>query len=252
MPAHRAPSPRPRIALLLALLALSACKVPMNWFGRRPPPPTPKATTWETDTEAGAKAYQEGRLEDAERRLEVARERAATGGGNDLALAASLSNLAVVRRAQGDVSSAIALQKEALTIREQQLGAENLEVASTLNSLAALYALQDEYKEAEPLLIRALQIREHKLGADNRYTAESVNNLALLYAADGRYADAEPLYKRAIAIFEERQRPIELATTLDNYAALLAETNRPKEAAEMEKRAAEVRATNLRSGTVAK
>jgi tetratricopeptide (TPR) repeat protein len=237
---------RPAAPTISAVCLLAGCTVPVDWFGRRPAPapPPPKSTTWEADTEAGAKAYEEGRLEDAERRLELARERAASGSGDDLALAASLSNLALVRRAQGDTAGAIELQKEALAIRERVLGPDHLEVAATLNSLAALYAIRDEYAAAEPLLTRVLAIREQSLGAEDRRTAESLNNLALLYAAEGRHADAEPLYQRAIAIFERRQRPVELATTLDNYAALLAETERAAEAEEMEKRAQDVRATH--------
>src|SRR5262245_61966487 len=231
-------------ALLATLCLVLGCKVPVDWFGRREPPPSPTPTTWESDTAAGAQALQEGRLEEAERRLEVAREHAASGSGNDLTVAASLSNLAVVRRAQGDTAAAIDLQREALAIRERTLGSESPEVASTLTSLAALYAQRDDYAAAEPLLTRALAIREKALGADDRRTAESLNNLALLYAAEGRHADAEPLYQRAIAIFEQRQRPVELATTLENYAALLADTGRASEAEAMEKRAQELRATS--------
>ena len=106
------------------------------------------------------------------------------------------------------------------------LGPDHPDVATTLNSLAALYAARDDYAAAEPLLTRALAIREQALGADDRFTAQSVNNLALLYAAQGRYADAEPLYQRAVAIFEQRKDQAELATTLENYAALLDETGR--------------------------
>jgi tetratricopeptide (TPR) repeat protein len=227
---------------VLALCLLSGCTLPVDVFGgRRAPPAPPKSASWESDTEAGAEAFEEGRLEDAEQRLEVARERAASGTEDELAVAASLSNLAIVRRAQGDIAGAIQLQQEALTIRETALGPNHLEVAATLNSLGGLYAVRDDYSAAEPLLIRALAIREQSAGPDDRRTAESVNNLALLYAAQGRHADAEPLYQRAIAIFEQRQRPVELATTLENYAASLADSGRADEAADIERRARALR-----------
>lgn len=230
-------------AALLSLCLFAGCRVPVDWFGRPPsaPTPTPTPTTWEKDTAAGAKALEEGHLEDAERRLEVAREHAASGTGNDLEVAASLSNLAVVRRRQDDLEGAIDLQQQALAIRERVLGAESPEVASTLNSLGGLYALREDYTAAEPLLKRALAIREKVYGADDRHTAESLNNLALLYAAAGRASEAEPLYERSIAAFEKLQRPVELATTLDNYAALLSETGRAAEAEKMEQRAKELR-----------
>jgi tetratricopeptide (TPR) repeat protein len=241
MVSYRMLAPRAAAVLLLALLA--GCTVPVNWFGRRSPPPTPRATTWETDTAAGAEALAAGNLDEAERRLEVARERAASGTGNDRAVAASLSNLAIVRRAQGDTAGALAVQQEALSIREHALGPDHPEVAATLNSLAGLHAAGDDYAAAEPLLTRALAIREQALGADDRYTAQSLNNLALLYAAEGRYADAEPLYQRAIAIFEQRKDSGDLATALENYAALLDETGRSDDARQIEARARAARAT---------
>jgi tetratricopeptide (TPR) repeat protein len=232
---------RAMIGVAIAI-SVAGCSVPFNVFGRKPPPPKPPAS-WETDTAAGAKAYQEGRLDDAERRLEVARERAAAGKGDDLELAASLSNLALVRRAQGDLAAAIDLQQQALALREKVLGPEHPDVASTLNSLAALYDARDDYTAAEPLLRRALTIREKALGPDDRRTAQSMNNLALLYAAQGRYAEAEPLYQRAIAVFEQRQDTAALATTLENYAALLEETGRAGDAAQIESRARDLAAT---------
>jgi tetratricopeptide (TPR) repeat protein len=239
---------RPPVPALLLLTLAAGCTVPFNWFGRKPPPPTPRPTSWESDTAAGAKAFQEGRLEEAERRLEVAREHAASGKDNDLEIAASLVNLAVVRRAQGDIPGAIELQKEALSIREAKLGIDHPDVASSLNSLAALYGAQDDYAAAAPLLLRALAIREKALGPDDRRTAQSLNNLALLYAAQGRYADAEPLYQRAVAVFERRTEPTALATVLENYAALLEETGRADAAREMEARAQNLRAAAAQPG----
>jgi tetratricopeptide (TPR) repeat protein len=240
-----------RVALVLAPAALLAgCTVPFNWFGQRPPPPAPpKTTSWESDTEAGAKAFQEGRLEEAERSLELARERAAIGKANDVEVADSLVNLAVVHRAQGDTAGALELQKEALAVREKALGPDHPDVAASLNSIAALYSAQDDYAAAEPLLIRALAIREKALGADDRYTAQSLNNLALLHAAQGRYAQAEPLYQRATAIFEQQKRSRELATVLENYAALLDETGRADEAKQMDARAQALSAAAQPGGT---
>jgi len=237
--------------LLVLLAALSGCTLPFNWFGKPPPRPNPPAkATWEGDTAAGAQALQEGRLEEAERRLEVARERATSDGASQLTVAASLTNLAVVRRAQGDTAGALELQKQALAIREKALGPDHPDVATNLNSLAGLYGARDDYAAAEPLLQRALAIREKALGADDRYTAQSLNNLALLYAAEGRYDEAEPLYQRAVAIFEHAPST-ELATALENYAALLDDTGRSEQAAQMQTRANAVRAADVRKPSAA-
>jgi tetratricopeptide (TPR) repeat protein len=228
---------------LLALLA--GCSVPVDFSGRHRPLATPKATTWENDTTEGARAFEEGRYQEAEDRLELARERAASGTGNDLAVAASLSNLALVRRARGDLRGAIEAQQEALTIRERVEGPDHPDVATTLNSLGGLYAARDDYAAAAPLLSRALDIRQRVLGADDRYTAQSANNLALLYAAQQRYGEAEPLYRRAITVFERRNDSAELATTLENYAAMLADVGRTTEAEEVERRARGLRAVQV-------
>lgn len=230
-----------RALVLLSLVLVAGCTVPFNVFGRKPSAPPP-AGSWEGDTAAADAAYRAGRLDEAEQRLEVARERA-VGTAPDLELAASLANLAVVRRAQGDLGTAIDLQQQALALREQALGPMHPDVASTLNSIAALHAAGDDYDAAEPLLVRALAIREGALGRDDPQTAKSMNNLALLYAAQGRYAEAEPLYQRAIAIFEQHHEELQLATTVENYAALLEETGRSSDAAAMEERARALRAT---------
>ncbi len=72
----------------------------------------------------------------------------------------------------------------------------------------------------------------------------SLNNLAALYYAQSHYAQAEPLYKRSLAIREKAlgAEPPYVAASLENYAALLRETGRPKKAAKMEGRAKSIRA----------
>ncbi len=66
----------------------------------------------------------------------------------------------------------------------------------------------------------------------------------VLYKTQGRYAEAEPLLKRALAIREKTLGPEHprVATTLENYAALLRKTGRTTEAAKLEARAKAIRA----------
>ena len=70
-----------------------------------------------------------------------------------------------------------------------------------------------------------------------------LNNLALLYDDQGHYAEAEPLFKRPLAIMEKALGPNHphVATTLENYAALLRETGRTAKADKMEARAKAIR-----------
>jgi tetratricopeptide (TPR) repeat protein len=82
--------------------------------------------------------------------------------------------------------------------------------------------------------------------------AQSLNNLALLYKAQSRYADAEPLYQRALGIFEKNPGPEhpDVATSLENYAALLRDTGRGTEAEELEARAKAIRAKHAKENPV--
>ncbi len=97
-------------------------------------------------------------------------------------------------------------------------------------------------------LLRLLDLAEaRQIGAlDGPWALpkNSLNNLAELYRALGNYADAEPLYRRSVAIWEMALGPEHphVAQGLDNYAALLRETGRADEAAEMEARARAIRA----------
>ena len=78
--------------------------------------------------------------------------------------------------------------------------------------------------------------------------AQILNNLAELYHSQGKYAEAEPLQKRALVIWEKALGPEHprVATSLENYAALLRETGRSGEATMMELRAKAIRAKHAR------
>ena len=76
--------------------------------------------------------------------------------------------------------------------------------------------------------------------------ATSVNNLAgAVLRAGGDTSEAEPLYHRSLAIWGKKSLDADhpnLATTLENLAALLEHTGRPDEAALLKSRAAAIRA----------
>ncbi len=69
-----------------------------------------------------------------------------------------------------------------------------------------------------------------------------------MYDDQGRYAEAEPLYKRALAIVEKALGPEhpDLATSLENYAALLRKTGHATLATKMEARAKAIRAKHAK------
>jgi len=201
------------------------------------------AVTWQSEDGAPSQTTDASR-EDTERQLLAELRDAEAKGADDLALADTLYNLAILRRQQGQLDEAEQLYRRALTIREQHQGPNHPDVATVLNNLAALEAALGHYDAARPLLERALSIRQTALGGDHVLTAESLNNLALLNAAQGNAGDAEPLYNDAVAILEkkgDRQRGA-LERVLDNYAALLYDTGRDAEAKKIEARALGLRA----------
>jgi tetratricopeptide (TPR) repeat protein len=223
-------SMRPRFApLLLLLAACSTVKETARKVDWQSPPPGPPGH------EARSGDQSEPRLEALGAPARPAPPPA------ELAQAAALTDQANAQRDAGNLPGAIESLREALTLREAALGADAPDVASTLTSLAGLYAAGDDYDAAEPLLRRALAIREKVYGADDRRTALSRNNLALLLAAEGRSAEAEMLYLQAIAVLQDTNS-VDLATVLENYAALLADTGRAQEAEATEKRAKLIRA----------
>jgi tetratricopeptide (TPR) repeat protein len=79
---------------------------------------------------------------------------------------------------------------------------QNLREADSLNKKVMELYNAGKYAEAIPLAQRTLSIREQELGPDAPDLASSLENLAALYSTQDRYADAEPLYKRSLAIRE--------------------------------------------------
>ena len=229
-------SPRPRHIFVLPLLILSGCatsprlgkdegRAAIVWdHPDVAPPATPAASP------------------DAERQLLAELEEAERTEGDPLTLADSLYRLAILRRQQGESAEAEQLYRRALEIRERQQGPDHPDVAIVLNNLGVLQATEGDSDAAQALLERALSIRVAALGEDNVSTAQSLSNLALLHAARGDATAAEPLYRRSLAVLEKAEaegdsHPADLGRVLENYAALLHETGREAEAAELEARA---------------
>jgi tetratricopeptide (TPR) repeat protein len=115
------------------------------------------------------------------------------------------------------------LLREALSIREKQLGLDHPDTAQSLNNLAGLLRAQGDDAGARPLFERALAIREKVLGPEDHQTATSLNNLADLLRFQGDLAGARPVCERALAIREKVLGPEhpDTAISLSNLASLL-------------------------------
>jgi tetratricopeptide (TPR) repeat protein len=156
-------------------------------------------------------------------------------------LAATLNNLANLRKAQKNYLAARQLLQRALAIRERTLGPEHPDVAWSVGDLGVLMREQGDYTGAEGQFRRALAIFERTDQQDG--VAWTLNDLGLLNQRRGDAATAESYYQRAIETFESKvsKSHPDLAEFLDNYAALLRQTGRASEAEPLAKRAASIR-----------
>ncbi len=196
-------------------------------------------TLWQTWREGGLKALQDGRLQEAERLLIAALEQAEKYGTEDLRVADAANDLAVVYATAGRTAEAELLFHRALLIGEKGLGADHPGVGATVQNLGILYATQHKYRQAEPLLKRALAINLKQYGVNHARTALTLKTLSSFYAIQGQLGEAERLIQKSLSILEQNrvhQGDPQLTATLEVFAAILRNTNREREAQELEQR----------------
>ena len=78
-----------------------------------------QAQPWQAADEAGWKAYQQGRLDEADKQLRAAEQAARAFGPEDPRLATTLDHLSWVLCAEGKAAEAEPLAKSALAVREK-------------------------------------------------------------------------------------------------------------------------------------
>jgi tetratricopeptide (TPR) repeat protein len=196
-------------------------------------------TLWQTWREGGLKALQDGRLQEAERLLIAALEQAEKYGTEDLRVADAANDLAVVYATAGRTAEAELLFHRALLIGEKGLGTDHPGVGATVQNLGILYATQHKYGQAEPLLKRALAINLKQYGVNHARTALTLKTLSSFYAIQGQLGEAERLIQKSLSILEQNrvhQGDPQLTATLEVFAAILRNTNREREAQELEQR----------------
>lgn len=204
-----------------------------------PFPAWSQGTLWNTWRQGGLQALHEGRLADAERLLTAALEQAEKYGSDDLRVADAANDLAVVYANSGKPLEAELLFSRALAIGEKGLGADHPGVGATIQNLGILYATQERYREAEPLLKRSLAINLKEYGGSHVRTAMSLKTLSSFYAIQGQMGEAERLIQKSLTILEEsrvRQGDPQFVSTLEVLVAILRNTNREREAQEVEGR----------------
>ena len=76
--------------------------------------------------------------------------------------------------------------------------------AEELNQQVIKLYEQGKYQEAIPLAEKALSLRQEVLGNNHLDVATSLNNLAALYESQGRYTEAEPFYLQTLEIRKQQ------------------------------------------------
>ena len=148
-----------------------------------------------------------------------------------------LQALADCYRNGGKYALAEELGKRALAIREQASGPEagpdaQLDVAVCCDSLAQIYLAWNKPVQAEAFYRRSLPLVEQVAGADSTDLTPRLLGLATALRAQKKFPEAEVQYKRALAITQKSIGPEapQVAEVLDQYAGLLAEIGKPKDA----------------------
>ncbi len=150
----------------------------------------------------------------------------------DPRVALTLEQLAESLSKENKQVEAIPVLNYCLNLKEKSLGPDHLEVANTLNNLAELYYSVGNFEDAQPLSERIMGIYEKIFGSDHPGLAMISTSLALIYHGQKNFAKAEPFYVRAVSIKQKTlgYNHSEVALLMENYAALLYETNRAEDA----------------------
>ncbi len=157
-----------------------------------------------------------------------------TGSNEPLALARDLSVRAHIAFGRGQLEDAQQGLREALRLREQQLGSANTQVATSQHDLAVVLLQQGTVDEARPLLETALATRQRLLGEQHPQVASSLFNLGVVMRRLGDHDRARSLYQQAATILSRGfpQGHPELASIYNSLAVLEQERGHSEAAAE--------------------
>lgn len=139
--------------------------------------------------------------------------------GDPSGVIATLNNLAVIARNEGDLARARSLFAEC--VRLSEAGESEVAIGRSLSNLAHFVTLQGERAEARSLHTSALSVFE-KVG-DLDGTAWSLSHLGDVAREDGDLEAARTLYERALKAFHRAEDPRGVATTMVDLGSLAGE-----------------------------
>ena len=166
--------------------------------------------------------------------------------------ATALNNLGLILSNERKLVEAEEVHRRALSLREKQLGPTHPDVAFSLLNLGKVYFDADKLTQAEAVLRRALSIfgaipTETQTDENMIAVATCDMNLSSIQVRQGKFKEAEEFILLALMIrtgIQGATHP-DLIEPLRNYAILLRQTNRNKEASDIENRIKVIRAQNV-------
>jgi tetratricopeptide (TPR) repeat protein len=140
-----------------------------------------QTSAWEEKNRAGEKAFQAGKLADAQELFSAALREAQQFGPKDVRQAPILNNLALVAFVQNNFTTAEEDFDQAVSVIEVGRGPEDLLLLPIFDNITRLYVKQWAFDKAIRTSWRSCHIREKKLGVEHADTAANLNQLATLY-----------------------------------------------------------------------
>jgi len=157
-------------------------------------------------------------------------------------LAQQLNDLAIQMQQNGNLPQAEHYYRRALTLLEQQRGAQSQEVATVLGSLGQLKQAENDDRAALALFEQSLTIYQQLLGSE-RQQAQILTDRALSHHKRRNFKAAESDFLAALALQEQLfgQQDIRLLNTLENLSTLYRNMGQNRKASAFEKRAKALR-----------
>ncbi len=173
---------------------------------------------------------------------------------NDVALAWSLNDVALMMAREGRPADAAPLYRRALTLMEQKVGRKHPAVGTILSHLGEACWAQGDLEGACGCCREAVDVFEGTLGAGHPRLAAALNGWASVLRADRKNEEAEKHYRRAIAIYEREanRKSTDIAAPLHNLGLLLASEERYPEAGPLLERALRVLEADPQAGAMRK
>jgi tetratricopeptide (TPR) repeat protein len=158
-----------------------------------------------------------------------------------------LEGLESVYTQTGEFGKAERYGRQALEVREKNLGIDDPDLGPPLQNLAAVLHSERRYAEAESLYLRALRVLRNGGRSTDRAAASVHNNLARLFCDTGKLERGIEEAKIAVSMWENALGPDhpEVARGLGNLGSLYCRGRRWADAEEPLQRARRITATAL-------